>query len=52
MDAVLIKENDKVLLGDLSGVVQAVHNNKIFVYFQDGVVRQFDLNGMLLIDLL
>lgn len=47
VEAVLIKENDKVLLGDLFGVVQAIYNNVIYVYFQDGIIRQFDLNGFL-----
>jgi hypothetical protein len=45
--AVFIKENDKVLLGDLFGVVQAIYNNIVYVYFQDGVIRQFNLNGIL-----
>lgn len=44
---VLIKENDKVLLGDICGVVQAIFNNTIYVYFEDGVIRQFNLNGIL-----
>lgn len=44
---VVIKENDRVLLGDLSGVVQAIHNNRIYVYFEDGQIRQFFLDGSL-----
>lgn len=50
VEAVLIKENDKVLLGDLYGVVQAIYNETVFVYFQDGVIRQFNLEGILLED--
>jgi len=44
---VLIKENDKVLFGDLVGVVQAIYGNQIYVYFFDGLIRQFDLDGSL-----
>lgn len=43
----LIKENDKVLFGDLVGVVQAIYGNQIYVYFFDGLIRQFDLDGSL-----
>lgn len=43
----LIKENDTVLFGDLMGVVQAIYRDQIYVYFSDGRIRQFFLDGSL-----